>query len=154
MKIVLACKPLSPAAQRALAEAAVRRAERDRAAAQRPPESGRRSGELDPVRYGDWEVKGIATDYGARRGGHRRSAARTSPNASPLGPALPRSKPRSSAFAVHRGRAPSLRSSPSKLRSPLRLQEQAPSCVDWIIKKMETMAESARRVGSLSPSLA
>ena len=58
MKIVLACKPLSPAAQRALAEAVVRRAERDRAAAQRPPESGRRSGEL-----GDWEVKGIATDF-------------------------------------------------------------------------------------------
>lgn len=56
-------KPLSPAAERALAEAAVRRAERDRAAAQRPPESGRRSGELDPVRYGDWEVKGIATDF-------------------------------------------------------------------------------------------
>jgi hypothetical protein len=51
-------RPLSPAAQRALAEAAVRRAERDRAAAQ-----GGRSGELDPVRYGDWEVKGIATDF-------------------------------------------------------------------------------------------
>ena len=58
-------KPLSPAAERALAEAAGRRAERDRAAAQRPPgpESGRRSGELDPVRYGDWEVKGMATDF-------------------------------------------------------------------------------------------
>jgi hypothetical protein len=58
-------KPLSPAAERALAEAAVRRAERDRAAAQRPPEpeSGGRSGELDPVRYGDWEVKGMATDF-------------------------------------------------------------------------------------------
>jgi hypothetical protein len=56
-------KPLSPAAERALAEAAVRRAERDRVASQRPPESGRRSGELDPVRYGDWEVKGIATDF-------------------------------------------------------------------------------------------
>ena len=56
-------KPLSPAAQRALAEAATRRAERDRAAPQRPPEPGRRSGELDPVRYGDWEVKGIATDF-------------------------------------------------------------------------------------------
>jgi hypothetical protein len=56
-------KPLSPAAERALAEAAVRRAERDRAAAERPPESGGRSGELDPVRYGDWEVKGIATDF-------------------------------------------------------------------------------------------
>jgi hypothetical protein len=49
--------------KRALAEAAVRRAERDRTAAQRPPESGRRGGELDPVRYGDWEVKGIATDF-------------------------------------------------------------------------------------------
>jgi hypothetical protein len=56
-------KPLSPAAQRALAEAAARRAERDRAAAQRPPESGRGSGELDPVHYGDWEVKGMATDF-------------------------------------------------------------------------------------------
>ena len=58
-------KPLSPAAQRALAEAAVRRAERDRATAERSPEpeSGGRSGELDPVRYGDWEVKGMATDF-------------------------------------------------------------------------------------------
>ena len=60
-------KPLPPAAQRALAEAAARRAERDRAAARRSPEpepeSGRRSGELDPVRYGDWEVKGMATDF-------------------------------------------------------------------------------------------
>jgi hypothetical protein len=49
-------KPISPAAERALAEAAARRAERDRAAAH-----GR--GGLDPVRYGDWEVKGIATDF-------------------------------------------------------------------------------------------
>ena len=56
-------KPLPPAAQRALAEAATRRAERDRAASPRPPESGGRSGELDPVRYGDWEVKGMATDF-------------------------------------------------------------------------------------------
>ena len=58
-------KPLSPAAERALAEAAVRRAERDRAGAQWPPEpeSGRRSGELDPVHYGDWEVKGMATEF-------------------------------------------------------------------------------------------
>jgi len=59
----VAKKPLSPAAERALAEAAARCAERDRAAGQRPAESGRRSGELDPVRYGDWEVKGIATDF-------------------------------------------------------------------------------------------
>ena len=56
-------KPLSPAAARSLAEAAVRRAVAFGAAAERPPESGRRSGELDPVRYGDWEVKGIATDF-------------------------------------------------------------------------------------------
>jgi hypothetical protein len=55
-------KPISAAAGRALAEAAARRAERDRAPAQRPAESGRSPG-LDPVRYGDWEVKGIATDF-------------------------------------------------------------------------------------------
>jgi hypothetical protein len=55
-------KPISPAAERALAEAAARRAERDRAAAQQPQEPHGRGG-LDPVRYGDWEVKGIATDF-------------------------------------------------------------------------------------------
>ena len=60
-------KPISPAAERALAEAAARRAERDRAAAQQsqkqePHESHGRGG-LDPVRYGDWEVKGLATDF-------------------------------------------------------------------------------------------
>ena len=55
-------KALSPAAERALAEAAARRAERDLAAAPRPPESGG-SGKLDPVRYGDWEINGIATDF-------------------------------------------------------------------------------------------
>jgi hypothetical protein len=55
-------KPISPAAERALAEAAARRAERDRAATQRPPDVGR-GGKLDPVRYGDWEIKGIATDF-------------------------------------------------------------------------------------------
>jgi len=54
-------KPLSPAAQRALAEAEARR----RAAAevpQRPAEAQGRGG-LDPTRYGDWEVKGIASDF-------------------------------------------------------------------------------------------
>ncbi|HEU4359734.1 MAG TPA: DUF1674 domain-containing protein [Xanthobacteraceae bacterium] len=55
-------KSISAAAERALAEAAARRAERDRAPAERPAESGR-SPALDPVRYGDWEVKGIATDF-------------------------------------------------------------------------------------------
>jgi hypothetical protein len=52
----------SPAAERALAEAAARRTERDRLATPRPPESGR-GGKLDPVRYGDWEINGIATDF-------------------------------------------------------------------------------------------
>jgi hypothetical protein len=55
-------KPVSPAAERALAEAAARRTARDHAAASRPPESGR-GGKLDPVRYGDWEINGIATDF-------------------------------------------------------------------------------------------
>jgi len=55
-------KPLTPAAERALAEAAARRAARDK-----PPESAAAEvdgrGSLDPVRYGDWEVKGIASDF-------------------------------------------------------------------------------------------
>jgi hypothetical protein len=55
-------KPLTPAAQRALAEAAARRAERERAGQQSPAESAGRGG-LDPTRYGDWEVKGMASDF-------------------------------------------------------------------------------------------
>jgi hypothetical protein len=55
-------KPLTPAAERALAEAAARRAERERAAARAPQEIAGRGG-LDPVRYGDWEVKGLASDF-------------------------------------------------------------------------------------------
>jgi len=51
-------KPPSPAAARALAEAAERRA----AAASRAPEIGGRD-RPDPARYGDWEVKGIASDF-------------------------------------------------------------------------------------------
>jgi hypothetical protein len=54
-------KPLPPAAERALAEAAERRAEIDRKAAERPAEVGRKG--LDPTRYGDWENKGIASDF-------------------------------------------------------------------------------------------
>jgi hypothetical protein len=55
-------RALSPAAQRALAEAQARRAEFDRLAKERPKElNGRRGPE--PVRYGDWEVKGIARDF-------------------------------------------------------------------------------------------
>lgn len=54
-------RQLSPAAQRALAEAKGRRkAEADAKA--RPPEVGGRDGP-DPIRYGDWEVKGIASDF-------------------------------------------------------------------------------------------
>ena len=52
---------LPPAARRALAEAeARRRAEADRAAP--APELGGRDGP-EPVRYGDWERKGIAVDF-------------------------------------------------------------------------------------------
>jgi hypothetical protein len=57
-------KSLSPAAERALAEAAARRASLDARAAELARESeikGR--GGLDPVRYHDWENKGIATDF-------------------------------------------------------------------------------------------
>lgn len=51
---------LSPAAQRALAEAAERRRLADQV--QRPKEYGGRDG-LEPVRYGDWEKKGLAVDF-------------------------------------------------------------------------------------------
>lgn len=55
-------QPLTPAAERALAEAAARRAERDRNAVARPKESNGRGG-LEPTRYGDWEVNGLASDF-------------------------------------------------------------------------------------------
>ena len=59
-------KPLTPEAQRALAEAQARREERERAAAltaaTAPIEINGRGG-LDPVRYGDWESKGITSDF-------------------------------------------------------------------------------------------
>jgi len=55
-------KPLTPAAERALAEAAERRAERDKQAAASHGEVRGPAGP-DPVRYGDWEVKGIASDF-------------------------------------------------------------------------------------------
>jgi hypothetical protein len=53
---------LTPEAQRALAEAAERRAARDAAETARAKEIGGRSGP-DPVRYGDWEQGGIAWDF-------------------------------------------------------------------------------------------
>jgi hypothetical protein len=55
-------KMLSPAARRALAEAEARRAEAARSQRQAPNEIGGRGG-TDPARYGDWEVKGIASDF-------------------------------------------------------------------------------------------
>lgn len=51
---------LPPAAQRALKEAQERRAKQD--ALDLPPELGGRDGP-EPVRYGDWEKKGIAVDF-------------------------------------------------------------------------------------------
>lgn len=55
-------RQLSPAAERALAEAAARRAEIDRKAAEGKDEKGGRGG-LDPARYGDWEIKGLTADF-------------------------------------------------------------------------------------------
>jgi hypothetical protein len=55
-------KPLAPAAERALAEAAARRAERARVATGLPEEIAGRGG-LEPTRYGDWEVKGLTSDF-------------------------------------------------------------------------------------------
>ena len=53
-------KPLSPEAKRALAEAEARRA----AAKSKPlpKELGGRNGP-EPTRFGDWEKKGIASDF-------------------------------------------------------------------------------------------
>ena len=57
-------RTLSPAARRALAEAEARRAAIDAKAAE---VTGAREingrGGLEPVRYDDWEVKGIASDF-------------------------------------------------------------------------------------------
>jgi hypothetical protein len=55
-------QPLSPAAERALAEAARRRVEREAKATDRPKEVGGPSGP-EPTRYGDWEKKGLASDF-------------------------------------------------------------------------------------------
>jgi hypothetical protein len=54
--------PLTPAAQRALEEAAARRAERDRHPSDRPQEIGGREGP-EPTRYGDWEINGLTSDF-------------------------------------------------------------------------------------------
>jgi hypothetical protein len=57
-----AAKELSPAAQRALAEAAERRAKAEAEAHAAAKEVDGPKG-LEPTRYGDWERKGIASDF-------------------------------------------------------------------------------------------
>lgn len=55
-------RTLPPAAERALAEAATRRAQAERAKAPAPTEVAGRGG-LDPARYGDWEINGLISDF-------------------------------------------------------------------------------------------
>jgi hypothetical protein len=55
-------KKLAPAAERALAEAAARRAATEHQAAERPKEANGPKGP-EPTRYGDWERNGIASDF-------------------------------------------------------------------------------------------
>lgn len=56
-------KPPAPdVAARALAEARARQAEIDAKTSDTPKEIAGRGG-LDPARYGDWEVKGISSDF-------------------------------------------------------------------------------------------
>jgi hypothetical protein len=53
---------IAAAAKRALAEAEARRAELEKNAKALPKELGGRQGP-EPTRYGDWEVKGIISDF-------------------------------------------------------------------------------------------
>lgn len=53
-------KELSPAARRALEEAAARKAAQS--AAEKPVEQGGPAGP-EPTRFGDWERKGVAVDF-------------------------------------------------------------------------------------------
>jgi hypothetical protein len=55
-------RPLSPAAQRALAEAEARRLAAAANARPAPKELQGPKGP-EPTRYGDWETKGIASDF-------------------------------------------------------------------------------------------
>lgn len=61
-KISVEGRRLSPEARRALEEAEQRRKAYDEAEAGHPREIGGRGG-LEPARYGDWEIKGIASDF-------------------------------------------------------------------------------------------
>jgi hypothetical protein len=55
-------KMLTPAAQRALAEAEARRKQAEANAKPAPKEFQGPKGP-EPTRYGDWETKGIASDF-------------------------------------------------------------------------------------------
>lgn len=55
-------RKLSPAAVRALAEAEARRAGYNEREAAMPKEIGGRGGH-EPGRYGDWEIKGLTSDF-------------------------------------------------------------------------------------------
>lgn len=55
-------KTLSPAAERALAEAEARR-KATAAEAKSPPKEFQGPKGPEPTRYGDWENKGIASDF-------------------------------------------------------------------------------------------
>ena len=55
-------RPLTPAAERALAEAEARRKHYREKEAALPKEIGGRGGH-DPNRYGDWEIKGLTSDF-------------------------------------------------------------------------------------------
>ena len=56
-------RPLTPAAQRALAEAAERRAQAEKVKTAEGPRELRGPNGPEPTRYGDWERKGIASDF-------------------------------------------------------------------------------------------
>ena len=55
-------RKLTLAAKRALAEAAVRRSAALNSSSPTLPEVRGRGG-LEPVRYGDWEIKGLTSDF-------------------------------------------------------------------------------------------
>jgi hypothetical protein len=59
-------RPLTPAAERALAEAAARRAERAPQNGGSQKEAQKEAGGpggLEPTRYGDWEINGLISDF-------------------------------------------------------------------------------------------
>jgi hypothetical protein len=59
----VARKPLSPQAQRALAEAEERRLNAAREKTPAGPKEVQGPKGPEPTRFGDWEVKGIASDF-------------------------------------------------------------------------------------------